>query len=90
VPGIEPEYGMPSLEEVAPALVVSSLTSWQEVGDWWWALVEEALHVPDPKVEEKAKALVAGLEGKEEKAARIYDWVVKNIKYVALEFGIGG
>lgn len=90
VPGIEPEYGMPSLWEVAPALVVSSLGSWEEVGNWWWGLVEELLRVPDPEVVKKAQEITRGLKGEMEMAAAIYHWVVRNIKYVALEFGIGG
>jgi transglutaminase-like putative cysteine protease len=89
VPGVLPEYGMPPLEEIAPAIVVSSIMSWDEVGQWWWEMVEEVME-PDEGVREKTLELIEGKETEPERLAAIYHWVVKNIKYVALEFGIGG
>lgn len=89
IPGIRPEPGMPEFESIAPAILISSLDSWDQIGDWWMKLLEQAI-VPTPQIEEKVAELVEGLETKEERIAAIYHWVIQNTKYVGLEFGIGG
>ena len=89
IPGIHPEPGMPDYESVAPAILISSLDSWDQIGDWWMTLLGEAI-VPTPVIEEKVAGLVAGLKTSEERIAAIYHWVIQNTKYVGLEFGIGG
>ncbi|HDI32224.1 MAG TPA: DUF3857 domain-containing protein [Thermofilum sp.] len=86
VPAILNEEGRPLKEEIAPAIALSSISSWDEIGEWWWSLVK---HVIEPKEEvvDKVRELVE--QGKTG-VAEIYHWVEKNIKYVALEFGLGG
>ena len=88
VPATLAEEGMPPLEEIVPFVAVSSIDSWEEIGEWWWGLVRDVIRPEE--VAERASELVEGVEGVEERIAALYHWVEKNIKYVALEFGLGG
>ena len=87
VPALLKEPGRPPLEEIVPGIAISSIKSWGEIAKWWWGLVKEVLK---PSKEIYAKALEVIKGGRGSKAALLYHWVEKNIKYVALEFGLGG
>lgn len=92
VEAIKPEAGMPGWTEIATYLHASTYKTWNDVGDWYWDLVREQL-VVDEDVE---KAVAEALEGlaadatTEQKVAAIYTYVVRNTRYVGLEFGIHG
>ncbi len=83
------EPNMPGVTKTVPYLHISTYESWQDVGRWWWGLVHDQLYA-----DESLKRVVAELKrgAKDERALvqRIYGWVVKNTRYVALEFGIHG
>lgn len=89
VPALRYEPNMPGVTETVPYLHVSTYESWEAVGRWWWGLVHDQLYA-----DESLKRTVAELKrgAKDERALvqRIYGWVVKNTRYVALEFGIHG
>ncbi len=86
---IIPEYNMPPAAEVNPAFQVSSFSSWDEVYRWWSSLYQDKLALG-----EEAKALVAKLiaaaASDAEKAKKIYEYVTKNVRYVAIEYGDSG
>ena len=42
-----------------------------------------------PAIEALAPALTVGIGDRREQAQRLYKWVSRNIRYVALEFGMG-
>lgn len=72
-----------------PHLWVTSFPSWGAVAK---AFMER--HTPQaaitPEIETLAKELTAGADTEREKAQRIYDWVRKNIRYIAIYAGIEG
>ena len=43
-----------------------------------------------PKIQQQADAITVGVSDPRERAHRIYDWVSRHIRYVAIEFGAGG
>ncbi len=83
------EDGMPGPAETRPYLHVSTYQSWNDVGRWWWGLAQDQL-LPDESLARTTRELVAGATDTREKVARIYDWVLRNTRYVGLEFGIHG
>lgn len=92
VPGIKPENAMPGWTEVARFLHVSTYESWDDVGRWYWNLVREQLVVDDgirKGVQQAIAALPAGADARA-KVDAIYQHVVRNTRYVGLEFGIHG
>jgi cellulose synthase operon protein C len=92
VPGIKPEPGMPGWAEIARYLHVSTYRTWDDVGRWYWGLVREQL-VVDDDIRAGVREAVAGLPPEADDRAKveaIYEHVVRNTRYVGLEFGIHG
>lgn len=92
VPGIKPEPAMPGWTELSKYLHASTYENWNDVGRWYWDLVREQL-VVDDDIRRGVKEALAGLPegaGEREKVYAIYEHVVRNTRYVGLEFGIHG
>ena len=86
---IKLEARMPPLAELGAYLEVSTFKSWDEMAAWFWGLVKDQFK-RDKEIEEKVAELVAGKDKEEEKIRAIYNYVVSEIRYVGLEFGIYG
>ena len=89
VPAIRSEPNMPGFTEIAPYLHVSTYRTWEDVGTWYWGLIQDQL-IADEALKRTVRELVAGKETLREKVVAIHDWVVENTRYVGLEFGIHG
>ena len=92
VPGIKPEPGMPGWSEIARYLHVSTYRTWDDVGRWYWDLVREQL-VVDEDIKAGVRQALAKLPADADertKVGAIYEHVVRNTRYVGLEFGIHG
>ncbi|MCB9602578.1 MAG: DUF3857 domain-containing protein [Sandaracinus sp.] len=89
VPAIVSEDSMPGFTEVAPYLHVSTYRTWEEVGRWYWGLIQDQLYA-DESLKETVRQLVAGKTDLREKVEAIHEWVLDHTRYVGLEFGIHG
>jgi len=89
VPAIDAEPAMPGLAEIAPYLHVSTYASWDDVGAWYWRLVDEQL-VADDDLRRAARAVVGPKDDDRARVRAIHDLVVTGTRYVGLEFGIHG
>ncbi len=89
VPAVRAEPSMPGITEVVPYLHVSTYKSWQDVGRWYWGLIQDQLYADD-HLKRVVAELKQGAKSEREIVERVYGWVVKNTRYVALEFGIHG
>ncbi|NOY93175.1 MAG: DUF3857 domain-containing protein [Deltaproteobacteria bacterium] len=89
IPALRSEPGMPGLSEIAPYLHVSTYRTWEEVGHWYWGLIEDQLNLDDD-LRRTVHELVDDAPDLATKVQRIHNWVVKNTHYVGLEFGIHG
>ncbi|MCP3104631.1 DUF3857 domain-containing protein [Myxococcus sp. K15C18031901] len=88
---VVPEPGMPGWAEVAQNLHVSTYKTWEQVGRYWWGLVRDQLQ-PNAELRQTVDTVLQGVDRKDELAVvrAIYNFVVTNTRYVALEFGIHG
>lgn len=100
VPGIEEEREpmMPpvsvlaermSLAYFAPEHPAPTSASWQQVGAWYSDLVKDR---PDPTLEitSKANELIAGKPDFDSRLRALTQFIQSEIRYVAIEIGIGG
>ena len=67
-------------------LFISSLKSYEELGRVYAEVALPKVAVT-PAIQELADELTAGITEKREQARRLYEWVSRNIRFVALEFG---
>ncbi len=92
VPGIKAEGAMPGWTEIAQYLHVSTYRDWDDVGRWYWNLVNEQL-VVDDNIRDGVAEAIASLPPDADDRAKvdaIYRHVVRKTRYVGLEFGIHG
>ncbi len=80
---------MPGRAEVFAHILVSTYETWEQVGTWWWNLVKDQLIV-DAEIEALVQQLTKGRKDEREKVRAIHEWVVKNTRYVGIEFGVHG
>lgn len=89
VPAVEPEPAMPPWPEVLGFVHVSTFEDYAALGRWYWGLARDQLEL-DEQTRQLAHRLAQGLTTEREKVAAVYNWVINNTRYVALEFGIYG
>ena len=100
IPGIEPEPGMPPLDVVKSRmdlkyfprdlkLRAKTTGSWDDIGSWYTGLTS-ASRVPSPEIQQKVAELTAGMTDPLAKMQALASYVQQNIRYVAIEVGIGG
>ena len=80
---------MPPLQEVLGFVHVSTYKDWKDLGHWYWGLVKDQFDLDD-ETRKLAKKIAEGKTTDVDKVKAVYDWVTKNTRYVALEFGIYG
>lgn len=100
VAAIRPEEEMPPVRGIAGMMILSfvpsdgvsvrnGFSSWHEMGLWYWNLFQGRLD-PSPEIKQKVAALTANKVTPLEKMRGLADFVQHDIRYVAIELGIGG
>ena len=87
----------PSLESLAARMTVHYAGpgiagmdgTWKGVGQWYTPLFRDRI-TPSPDINAKTQELIAGKTDFYDKAETLAKFVQKNIRYVAIEVGIGG
>ena len=99
VPGIKNEADMPPYRGVEGQLIVSfvpsggaagkTFVSWRDVGLWYTELTRGRREA-SPEIRQKATALTSSAATPLEKMRALARFVQRDIRYVAIELGIGG
>jgi hypothetical protein len=96
VHAVEPETLMPAFRAVAGRMGVTCYPrggknqgSWQGIGLWYAQLVADRRQ-PDAAIRQKVQELTSTATGTMEKIRALAGFVQKEIRYVAIEIGIGG
>ena len=100
VEAIRPEQDMPPVHGFAGAMIVSYFSSdgpsvrngfsnWHEMGSWYWNLIQGRMDA-SPDIKQKVAALTSDKPTTLQKMQALADFVQHDIRYVAIELGIGG
>lgn len=95
VPAIKPEPGMPAHRAVAQRMGVSFFNSagphgtWHDIGKWSWQL-SSSRRQATPEIQQKVKQLTEGKTTTLAKLRALAGFVQHDVRYVAIEIGIGG
>lgn len=99
VEGIRPEYNMPPREGVAGQMIVSLIPqggsqnkgfgNWTDMGKWEDGL-GQGRREASAEIKQKVAELTAGKAGQLEKMRSLAQFVQRDIRYVAIQLGIGG
>lgn len=75
--------------EYGPTIMASTYADFSQMGRAYQLKGAEAAKVT-PKIQARADDITRGIDGRREQAKAIYEWVAKNIRYVAVYLGNGG
>jgi hypothetical protein len=100
LPGVEVEPRMPPWKTIAgwmglkyfpsdPALRAKSTGSWTDIGLWYDSLTKSRRD-PTPEIQQKVSELTAGTNDTLQKIRLLTEYMQRNIRYFAVEIGIGG
>jgi len=99
VPAIEPEPEMPPRRVIAGRMgvkyfpsgtsAVRSSGSWKDIGLWYSSLNANSRQA-SPEIKQKVAELTANLPSTYDKIKALTDFMQRQIRYVAVEIGIGG
>ena len=89
LPGVETDQGMPPLLDSLPFVQATTMKTWQEVSTWYWHLAKEQIQADDEMKKTVAK-ITADAQTPTEKLRAIHDWVIREIRYLGIEFGRNG
>jgi len=100
IPGITHEPLMPAFHSVVARMGVTYFptgastkalgpTNWEQIGVWYNNLYTGSLQ-PTPEIQQKVKELTANAKTWEEKANILAHYAQSQIRYIAIEIGIGG
>lgn len=88
-PSTESLAGRMTIHYSGPGLLFAEDGTWRGVGQWYTALSHDRL-AATPDLAAKAAELTAGKNDFYDKAEAIGDFVQQQIRYVAIEMGVGG
>jgi transglutaminase-like putative cysteine protease len=89
LPAIDPEPKMPPFPELVGFVHASTFDSWQTMGSWYWGFIKDQFD-SDEETRRLARRITEKATTDLDKVKAVYGWVVKNTRYVALEFGVYG
>ena len=89
LPRVHTEDDQPGNTDVYDYILASNKETYDEIAAWWWELIEEQL-VVDDAIRDKVVELTQGLDEDSEKLEAIYEYVVRNTRYLHLGLGIHG
>ncbi|MGH9534667.1 MAG: DUF3857 domain-containing protein [Terriglobales bacterium] len=88
-PAFTAEPDAPPDIEQEPYVEVSAFQTWNQFANWYRGLIRDVF-VPDQALRKTTAQLIQGRAGTLAKVEAIYNYVIRNTHYVALEFGIHG
>jgi transglutaminase-like putative cysteine protease len=77
----------PAHTEIAPYVSVSTFEDWDQLGRWYAGIIMPQLAL-DSDLRTALERITVGAETEQEKIEAIYQFVLRNTNYVAMEFGI--
>jgi len=100
LPGVEIEPDMPTWKAVAgwvgvkyfprdPAMRAKSSGSWQDIGLWYDGLTQST-RASSPAIQQKVAELTSSISDPVGKMRALTEYIQRNIRYFAVEIGIGG
>ena len=99
VKGVREEEEMPPMQGVVGQMIVSFLppggvegkgfSNWQQMGTWYWNLANGRRDA-SPEIKQEVAALTSAISDPLDKMRAIAQFVQHDIRYVAIELGIGG
>lgn len=102
IPKLDMESSSPSIQSIAPQILyrinhyklngeqIKVLSNVKDLYSWYSSLVQDAYLDENEEIIALVEDITKNLATQTDKAKAIFQWVQKNIKYIAVEDGLGG
>ena len=97
--GVRVEEDMPPMKGVLGQMIVSffppgaaglrGFSDWKQMGNWYWNLEKGSID-PSPEIKQTVGSLTASSASVPDKMSAIGSFVQREVRYVAIELGVGG
>ena len=84
VPRMFPEPDMPPLSSVVQRLLVSTVSSWEDISKWYWNLCLPHLKATNEAMQNKVNELIKNKKTDLEKVKAIFYYVSQKIRYMGI------
>ncbi len=81
--------GRMTIHYAGPGITAPTNGTWQSIGEWYQSISKDRL-VPTPEIAAKAKELAGDKTDFYDKTEAVAEFVQKQVRYFAIEMGIGG
>ena len=81
--------GRMTVHYAGPGIATPTEGTWKSIGEWYQSIAKDRL-VPTPEITAKAGELTAGKTDFYDKIEAVAEFVQKDVRYFAIEMGIGG
>ena len=81
--------GRMTIHYAGPGITAPTNGTWQSIGEWYQSISKDRL-VPTPEIAAKAKELAGDKADFYDKTEAVAEFVQKQVRYFAIEMGIGG
>lgn len=89
IPSIKAEEAMPSLGNLNPNLIITSLEDWGQLDKWATEKILSKIEVTD-ELNSRARQLTDGLTNEDDKIKAIANFIQNNIRYIYADLDRGG
>ena len=87
---VKQEPNMLALPDIAPKVLISTATDWQEKSKWFYSVNEEYKSFETtPEISKKVKEILAGATSEKDSVSRLTHWVADELRYLGLSMGKG-
>ena len=84
VPRMFKEPNMPPLNSVVQRLLVSTISKWSYLSEWYWKLCKPHLDVVTPEMRTKVRELISKINSNRKKIEAIFYFVSQKIRYMGI------
>ncbi|MBN1163890.1 MAG: DUF3857 and transglutaminase domain-containing protein [Candidatus Krumholzibacteriota bacterium] len=88
IPALKREPRMAALSDIAPKLVLATVSSWQEKSRWFDA-IHDTIFDDNEEIRAKVKEVTQGLKKDLDKVAALLHWSAQEIRYSGISMGKG-
>ncbi len=91
LPALKSESFMPPLSETGTRLTIApfGISTWSDLSQWYYNLVRSSMD-QRKDLSELADSLCANLDTDRDRLQAIFQWIRDEVRYIAVEIGIGG
>jgi transglutaminase-like putative cysteine protease len=80
---VKMEEFMPDSEDLSQKILISTLTDWKQISDWYWELFKKNMKT-SPEIKEQVRKIIENKTTERDKIQSIIEYMQENLRYVSM------